>query len=181
MTNPGLTWLTGLAVAALVAMLVIKKCKQALRARALNCKAPVTLFPGVTGAITMIKQVRAGKLVEYIASLHEAHGPTFKERMIGNNLISTIEPANIKALLATQFNDFGLGIRHAQFYPLLGDGIFTLDGAGWSTMRRLTRPQFAREQVWRTQVISVDNGPRTRANGIFRLRTSLFSTDMSPR
>jgi cytochrome P450 len=67
--------------------------------------------------------------------------------MLGNDLISTIEPANLKALLATQFNDFGLGIRHRQFYPLLDDGIFTLDGHGWSSMRALIRPQFAREQV----------------------------------
>ncbi|KAJ0413289.1 cytochrome P450 [Aspergillus carlsbadensis] len=94
-----------------------------------------------------MKQVQSGKFVEYIAGLHETHGPTFKEKMIGNNLISTIEPANLKALLATQFTDFGLGIRHRQFYPLLGDGIFTLDGIGWSAMRALIRPQFAREQI----------------------------------
>lgn len=91
----------------------------------------------------MIKEVQAGNFTEYIASLHETHGPTFKEKMIGNNLISTIDPANIKALLATQFNDFGLGIHHRQFYPLLGDGIFTLDGKGWSYMRAMIRPQFA--------------------------------------
>jgi cytochrome P450 len=97
--------------------------------------------------MTLMKQVQSGKFVEYIAGLHAAHGPTFKEKMIGNNLISTIEPANLKALLATQFTDFGLGIRHRQFYPLLGDGIFTLDGTGWSAMRALIRPQFAREQV----------------------------------
>jgi hypothetical protein len=30
---------------------------------------------------------------------------------------------------------------------LLGDGIFTLDGAGWTHARGLLRPQFTRDQV----------------------------------
>ena len=59
----------------------------------------------------------------------------------------TSEPDNVKALLATQFSDFGLGNRYEHFLPLLGDGIFTLDGNGWSHSRALLRPQFSREQV----------------------------------
>lgn len=145
-----IVWLTGLVIAAVVAQTLISRRKHVWRAWELGCEAPVTRSPGITGAMAMMKHVQSGKLVEYIASLHHAHGPTFKEKMIGNNLISTIDPANLKALLATQFNDFGLGIRHRQFYPLLGDGIFTLDGPEWSSMRALIRPQFAREQVSRT-------------------------------
>jgi cytochrome P450 len=67
--------------------------------------------------------------------------------VLGNTVILTVEPDNLKAMLATQFSDFGLGLRHEQFYPLLGDGIFTLDGAGWTHSRALLRPQFARDQV----------------------------------
>jgi hypothetical protein len=173
-----LIWLAGLAFAALVARSIIVKYKHSSRARALNCKAPLTLFPGLTGAVKMMKEVKAGKFTEYIASLHEAHGPTFKEKMIGNNLISTIDPANIKALLATQFNDFGLGIRYRQFHPLLGDGIFTLDGKGWSFTRAMIRPQFAREQVCRSHCIQA----KIRSNEVNwtdRLQTSPFSTDTS--
>lgn len=59
----------------------------------------------------------------------------------------TVEPENIKAILATQFNDFSLGKRHSHFFPLLGDGIFTLDGSGWSHSRAMLRPQFSREQI----------------------------------
>ena len=42
------------------------------------------------------------------------------------HLIETKDPENIKAVLATQFNDFSLGTRHGFLYSLLGDGIFTL-------------------------------------------------------
>ena len=47
----------------------------------------------------------------------------------GNTLLSTIEPANIQALLATQFKDFSVGKRRYDcFGPLLGHSIFTSDG-----------------------------------------------------
>lgn len=47
----------------------------------------------------------------------------------GNTLLSTIEPANVQALLATQFKDFGTGSRRYNcFSPVLGHSIFTSDG-----------------------------------------------------
>ncbi|KAG5416871.1 ALK2 [Candida metapsilosis] len=73
--------------------------------------------------------------------------PTFSMRIFGIKLWSTRDPENIKAILATQFNDFCLGTRHAHFKPLLGDGIFTLDNQGWKDSRSMLRPQFAREQI----------------------------------
>lgn len=72
---------------------------------------------------------------------------TFSLDVMGKRTIFTRDPENIKAVLGTQFNDFCLGMRRPQFAPLLGDGIFTLDGAGWKHSRAMLRPQFAREQV----------------------------------
>lgn len=42
--------------------------------------------------------------------------------------------------------DFGYGLRREIFFPLLGDGIFTQDGAPWKHSRDLLRPQFSRQQ-----------------------------------
>lgn len=42
--------------------------------------------------------------------------------------------------------DFGYGLRRQIFFPLLGDGIFTQDGAAWKHSREMLRPQFARQQ-----------------------------------
>ena len=38
--------------------------------------------------------------------------------------------------------DFDLGLRNAQFAPLLGDGIFVQSGPAWKHSRDMLRPQF---------------------------------------
>ncbi|KAG2416578.1 cytochrome P450 52A12 [Aspergillus terreus] len=119
-------------------------------AKARQCLPPregaAGLF-GITPFIRLAKAVREKRWVEYIADQYSINGTTFSQAMLGQRMISTIDPENLKAILATQFNDFSLGTRHREFYPLLGDGIFTLDGAGWSHARGLLRPQFTRDQV----------------------------------
>lgn len=57
---------------------------------------------------------------------------TFKGCVLGSTVIHTAESKNIKALLATQFSDFGLGeTRRRVLVPLVGNGIFTADGEAW--------------------------------------------------
>ena len=41
--------------------------------------------------------------------------------------------------------DFGYGLRRQIVGPLLGDGIFTQDGAAWKHSREMLRPQFSRQ------------------------------------
>ncbi|KAF2786950.1 cytochrome P450 52A12 [Melanomma pulvis-pyrius CBS 109.77] len=73
---------------------------------------------------------------------------TFYQNVLGSPAIFTLEPENIKTILATKFKDFGLGeSRNNNFFPLLGFGIFSSDGKAWEHSRGLLRPQFAREQV----------------------------------
>lgn len=72
---------------------------------------------------------------------------SFRCKIAGATIFATSDPENIKAILGTQFNDFDLGMRNAHFQPLLGDGIFTLDGKGWKHSRSMLRPNFLREKV----------------------------------
>lgn len=66
----------------------------------------------------------------------------------GEQVVHTVEPRNVQAVLATKFEDFEIGKRrHQQFGPLLGYGIFTSDGAAWERYRSLLKPQFSREQI----------------------------------
>ncbi|KAJ5949971.1 hypothetical protein N7454_001555 [Penicillium verhagenii] len=104
-------------------------------------------FFGIPAFIRLSKAVREKRWIDYMTNQYTTYGNTFNQYMFGRQIVTTIEPANVKAILATQFQDFCLGTRHEQFYPLLGDGIFTLDGAGWSHARGLLRPQFTRDQV----------------------------------
>lgn len=73
---------------------------------------------------------------------------TIEASVFGDRLVVTAEPDNIKAILATQFTDFGKGERFRRDWSdFLGDSIFTTDGAMWHDSRQLIRPQFARDRV----------------------------------
>ena len=62
----------------------------------------------------------------------EIGAPTWEQSFLGVNALATVDPKNIQAVLATQFKDFSLGsTRRGNFYPLLGNGIFTNDGKEW--------------------------------------------------
>ncbi|EGW32679.1 cytochrome P450 52A3 [Spathaspora passalidarum NRRL Y-27907] len=105
---------------------------------------------GLYLAYTLLKYKSTGELLDYGVRIIEKYGWTMKAQLFGLTVLVTGEPENIKAMLATQFNDFGLG-RNPHLKPLLGDGIFTLDSEGWKHSRQLLRPQFAREQVAHVQ------------------------------
>lgn len=108
-------------------------------------------FFGVGEGLNALKHKNVGTGIEHSRHLFDIlphpDVPTFKSFVFGTPLVMTKDPENTKAILATQFNDFSLGIRHAHFDPLLGDGIFTLDHQGWKDSRAMLRPQFAREQI----------------------------------
>jgi cytochrome P450 len=63
-------------------------------------------------------------------------------------IVSTVEPANLKAMLATDFANWGVGPRRLlQLGPFLGLGVFTADGESWTQARGLLKPVFVRQQV----------------------------------
>lgn len=73
---------------------------------------------------------------------------TVEAEVLGRRIIFTCNPENIKAVLATQFNDFGKGEKfHKQWNEFLGDGIFSTDGEQWHNSRQLLRPQFIKDRV----------------------------------
>ncbi|CAI5755862.1 unnamed protein product [Candida verbasci] len=106
---------------------------------------------GFRSGYELIKSKPKGTHIELLSSKYEnvkipsVH--TYTELIFGLETIFTKDPENIKALLSTQFNDFYLGERLNYFGPLLGKGIFTLDGSGWKHSRQMLRPQFSRNQV----------------------------------
>ena len=67
--------------------------------------------------------------------------------LLGNELIYTIEPENVKTILATNFHDYYFGPLREPLKPFLGAGIFVSDGPAWQHSRNLLRPVFARAQL----------------------------------
>ena len=85
---------------------------------------------------------------------------TFGVIVMGQRAIITLEPENLKAIQSLNFKHWGLGHRRkSAFIPLLGEGIFTTDGAAWHRSREMLRPNFVRNQVadLRTFEIHVDH------------------------
>ena len=68
--------------------------------------------------------------------------------MLGEKVIFTIDPENIRAILSTKGGDYSIGRkRKSVLVPIFGHGILTTDGVAWSHRRRLIRPNFTVQQV----------------------------------
>jgi cytochrome P450 len=66
----------------------------------------------------------------------------------GLRCVFTADPENIKAILATQFTDYGKGQPfHEDWKDFLGDSIFTTDLDQWHSSRQLIRPLFIKDRV----------------------------------
>ncbi|KIK53185.1 hypothetical protein GYMLUDRAFT_49511 [Collybiopsis luxurians FD-317 M1] len=75
-------------------------------------------------------------------------GPTFNFRVLFQDRVVTFEPNHIKAVLATQFEDFDKGEDAVSTLgSLLGTGVFAVDGELWKFHRSLTRPFFAKDKI----------------------------------
>tara|TARA_R110002060_G_scaffold56436_1_gene66771 strand:- start:591 stop:1154 length:564 start_codon:yes stop_codon:yes gene_type:complete len=73
---------------------------------------------------------------------------TMEAKPVGRRLVFTADPENIKAILATQFTDYGKGEPfHREWSDFLGDSIFTTDLDQWHSSRQLIRPQFVKDRV----------------------------------
>ncbi|KAK9364724.1 cytochrome P450 [Lipomyces kononenkoae] len=143
-----------LTIFALVLIYVLVRCiSDIVVERQFAKKGAVRLPPrtedwlGIRLFWTLFRALQKDKYLDVAQTYHDKYGATFASRVLGEMIINTIDPENIKAVLATEFNDFDLGNRYEAFYPLLGDGIFTLDHQAWSRSRALLRPQFSRQQV----------------------------------
>lgn len=73
---------------------------------------------------------------------------TVEVHALVRRIIFTADPENIKAILATQFAEFGKGDDfHEEWQEFLGDSIFATDGQLWHTSRQLLRPQFIKDRI----------------------------------
>lgn len=115
---------------------------------------PVKKYPHwdpILGLDFFRQTMKAFKARTFLADNRERFsqmGNTFEVKLIGQSLILTAEPENLKTMLALNFKHFGLGKRRKDaLLPFLGPGIFATDGAQWQHSREMLRPNFVRSQV----------------------------------
>lgn len=121
-------------------------------AKAHGCEEPAALPQSerILGYANFKQQVQMSKEKKILPDgqrRFEEVGNTFSAVTLGRKLWITRDPENVKALLATNFKDFGIGRRVRSLGALLGQGIFTSDGALWEHSRALVRPSFTKGQV----------------------------------
>jgi cytochrome P450 len=145
--------LLGVAVLYVAYNITIKLQKNA-RIRKFGARAPVrqSYLPwGVDLAYDILTHAMNDTIYEMwvgIFAKWARPGQYTIEAGIGERVILTAEPENIKAILATQFKDYGKGEAFRKdWHTFLGNGIFTTDGELWHNSRQLIRPQFIKDRL----------------------------------
>jgi hypothetical protein len=119
-----------------------------------NCK-PVPKYPhkepifGLDLFIENTKLSKTGGYLERVQERYRENGVyTFSQLILGERIINTAEPENVKTILATKFKDFKLTQRRKDAIgPVFGHGIFVTDGEEWAASRALLRPSFSRSFI----------------------------------
>ncbi|CAJ2509340.1 Uu.00g143660.m01.CDS01 [Anthostomella pinea] len=112
-----------------------------------RCLPPVDasrfdLVLGLRHTLAIVTSKANGQhLRNFHRNLFGAYKNTVSMLIMGQRLIMTNEPENLKAILATQFSDFGMGERRRDiFADMLSIGIFNADGDAWAHARAIIRP-----------------------------------------
>lgn len=110
---------------------------------------------GIPNFVSVVKYVSQNRLFSdfFLPNFRASGHKTIRNQGLGSFHFITSDPENLKHILAINFDDYNVGTRHGAFYPLLGNSIFTLDGAGWKHSRELLRPHFMRQEICQTSVI----------------------------
>ncbi|KAI5263421.1 cytochrome P450 [Aureobasidium subglaciale] len=74
-------------------------------------------------------------------------GNTSSNTVAGLNIVTTIDPANIKTVLAHKQNEYDLGGKIYAWGSLVGQSVSTFDGPEWTHRRAVLRPSFNRQQI----------------------------------
>ena len=105
-------------------------------------------FIGLKTIRETIKASKEHRLMDNTKNQFSTNGNTYQKRQMFTSFVQTIDPENLKTIMAVNFKDWELSTRRKNtFIPLLGHGIFTTDGAAWHRSRELLRPNFVRSQV----------------------------------
>ncbi|KAK0750308.1 cytochrome P450 [Schizothecium vesticola] len=118
-----------------------------------GCELPPALPTRWPLGIDRIKELwdsnADGRLLAFLCSIAKDYEPgnnLCQYLLVGPRAFHVLHPKNLEVVLSTKSEDYGFGCRPTVFAPLLGNGIFTQEGAAWKHSRELLRKQFVRAQ-----------------------------------
>ncbi|OHW94229.1 cytochrome p450 [Colletotrichum incanum] len=142
------------ALLVLPCMILYNKAWHLFQMKARNCgEAPV--YPhtdpifGSDWVRNSLARQRDHGLLEWWQTVFEKLGNTWWVKTPTAWVLMTSEPENLKAVLASSFEDFPItGPRREAVLPILGpDAIFASNGEVWHGARAMMRPTFVRNQI----------------------------------
>ncbi|KAJ7573580.1 cytochrome P450 [Mycena floridula] len=104
------------------------------------------------GNFEILNKLRSSLLNDYPLEIFqewsEQYGRILSFTIFSESRFFTTEPQHVKAILATQFQNFEKGLElNKQWKSLMGDGIFATDGDMWKFHRAMTRPFFNKDRI----------------------------------
>ncbi|KAH9832996.1 cytochrome P450 [Rhodofomes roseus] len=96
----------------------------------------------------VLNSFRHGYPGELLAQQFVKFGPTYRFNVLWGFGIFTCDPAVIKTVLATEFQNYEKGkLFQEQMSSVLGTGVFNSDGDMWKWHRSMTRPFFSKDRI----------------------------------
>ncbi|KAG9251383.1 cytochrome P450 alkane hydroxylase-like protein [Emericellopsis atlantica] len=161
-----------------------------------GCQPPPT-YPhkdGVLGLhhlLTLIKAKKINRVPTAFCEMFDDTGSnvnTIGHYVLGKKSYWTRDADNIKAILHSSFQDWGLPpARKATFDACLGGGIFGVDGAEWEHSRAMLKPSFNKTQMSDTATLEkhaqklitrIPDGEEVDLANLFPLLTMDVGTEM---
>jgi cytochrome P450 len=94
------------------------------------------------------KQFATSHRLSGVQNLYEEHGNTYQTRAFDKTVINTIDPDNLRAIYAVNFEDFAAQpTRLPSADPAIGLNVFTADGPFWKHARGQVTPIFTRAHL----------------------------------
>jgi cytochrome P450 len=84
---------------------------------------------------------------EYLLRGYRRHGPVFRTRLFGMDLVALLGPAANRCLMVTHRDRFSHAMGYAMVRKVLGDGLLFQDGAVHARNRTLMTPAFHQRAV----------------------------------
>lgn len=126
-----------------------------LRKQRIYKTQPAHIYPhrdpiyGADWLLDMVDAIKNGTMLDVLHKRFNSVGTTFWHLATGSWVLITIEPENLKAILATDFEDWPIGgAKKTGLMMTAGvHSIFALNGKEWQHARALIRPSFTRNQI----------------------------------
>ncbi|KAI5119720.1 hypothetical protein M0805_001433 [Coniferiporia weirii] len=103
---------------------------------------------GIDTLFSVLQNDKKGYPMDVTYERSKLLGWTFNWRLFWEDKIFTCEPEHVKAILASEFNNYEKGdIFKEHMHSVLGDGVFNSDGEMWKFHRTMTRPFFSKDRI----------------------------------